>query len=88
MTRLCATDASYASAVDVLYVRLGGDLSACSSVEDTPGGVTVMYSADGSVIGCEVADFSERYDLPAVVRVDAEKPFELAVTCADGLTVA
>lgn len=90
MTCLSAKDASYVGAVDVLYVRLGDNksLSVCHSVEDTPSGITVMYSADGSVVGCEVADFSERYSIPAVIKVDTKKPFELSVERADGLAVA
>ena len=88
MTCLVAQSASYVGSVDVLYVNFNGreSLSACHAVEDTPSGITVMYSEDGAVVGCEVMDFSERYRLPAKIRVDTKNPFEVSVVQADGLS--
>lgn len=85
-----AASASYADVVDMLYILLdpNGSLSMCHSVEDTPSGITVMYAPDGSAIGAEVSDFSERYSLPATIHVDAKSPFDISVSEADGLTVA
>ena len=82
-----ASSASYASAVDMLYIIIdpSGCLSACHSIEDTPSGITVMYASDGSVIGAEVPDFLERYDLPATIEVDSSNPFEIMVDSARGL---
>lgn len=70
--------ARYVSAVDTLYA---GDVdSPCSSVEDTPTGIVVMYGSDGSPIGIEVPCFAERYrNLPAIVDVDSVEPFSVCV---------
>lgn len=85
-----AVSASYAQIIDMLYVlcKEGGSLSRCHSIEDTPSGITVMYDEDGSVIGAEISDFSERYDIPASILVDSSNPFMLSVDKADGLAVA
>lgn len=90
MRTYSASSASYTDVVDMLYVLIDpdGNLSRCHSVEDTPSGITVMYAADGSAIGAEVSDFSERYSLPATIHVDAKSPFDISVSEADGLTVA
>ena len=90
MRTYSAASASYADVVDMLYVMLdqNGSLARCHSIEDTPSGITVMYAADGSAIGAEVSDFSERYSLPATIHVDARTPFDITVSEADGLTVA
>ena len=81
MTVYRASSARYADLFDILYVLCGtnGSLSLCSSVEDTPSGITVMYDRNGSVIGAEVSDFSERYTVPSTIRVDAKKPFDLRI---------
>ena len=55
---------------------------------DPPSGITVMYAADGSAIGAEVSDFSERYSLPATIHVDARTPFDITVKETDGMSVA
>lgn len=85
-----AISASYAQVIDMLYVlcKEGVGLSRCRSVEDTPSGITVMYDEDGSVIGAEISDFSERYDIPASIRVDSSKPFTLSVDKAEGFAAA
>ena len=90
MRSYSAASASYADVVDMLYVLLdpNGSLAGCHSVEDTPSGITVMYVADGSAIGAEVSDFSERYSLPATIHVDARTPFDITVNEADGMSVA
>lgn len=81
MTVYRASSARYADLFDILYVLCGADgsLSRCSTVEDTPSGITVMYDRDGSVIGAEVSDFSERYSVPSTIRVDAKRPFDLRI---------
>ena len=68
-------DASYHTLLDMLYA---GDVSSpCYKVEDTPSGMTVMYSSSGNPIGVEVSDFSNWND--SDVLVDAETPFVLKV---------
>ncbi|NJE80695.1 hypothetical protein E0L17_05060 [Olsenella sp. SW781] len=90
MRSYSAASASYADVVDMLYVLIdpSGSLSRCHSVEDTPSGITVMYSADGSAIGAEVSDFLERYSLPATIHVDAREPFDLTISEANGIGAA
>lgn len=90
MRSYSAALASYADVVDMLYVLLdpNGSLAGCHFVEDTPSGITVMYAADGSAIGAEVSDFSERYSLPATIHVDARTPSDITVNEADGMSVA
>lgn len=85
-----ASSASYASAVDMLYVIIdpSGDLSSCHSIEDTPSGITVMYASDGSVVGAEIPGFLERYGLPAKIEIDSSTPFEITVDSARGLVEA
>lgn len=85
-----AVRASYADAIDMLYVlcKEGASLSSCDSLEDTPSGFTVMYDGSGSVLGVEVSDFAERFQLPASIPVDAKTPFVLDVDEAEGLVVA
>lgn len=87
MTTYEAKKASYASTVDMLYVLLdpNGDLSACSSIEDTPSGITVMYDRAGNAIGAEVPDFMEDYGVPATIPVDSKRPFNLHVSSAAGI---
>lgn len=76
-----AVRAGYAGIVDMMYVtcREDADLSLCHAVEDTPSGITIMYDADGSVIGVEISDFSCRYSIPARIEVDAQNPFTLDI---------
>lgn len=85
-----ASSASYASVIDMLYILLdpNGSLSACHAIEDTPSGITVMYGADGSVVGAEVPDFLECYKIPATITVDSNVPFEISVDSATGLVEA
>ncbi|MFR7671482.1 MAG: hypothetical protein ACLU0O_13105 [Collinsella sp.] len=53
-------------------------LSSCSALEDTPSGVTVMYDCDGSVIGVEVFDLSDKYcEMPSRIHIDARAPFDI-----------
>ena len=81
MRTYAASSASYAGAVDMLYVLINpnGDMSA---------GITVMYDRRGAVIGAEVPDFSERFSLPAMIPVDSHNPFAISVDNAAGLTEA
>ncbi len=66
-------DASYHALLDMLYA---GDVSSpCDKIEDTPSGMTVMYSSDGTPIGVEISQFSKR-DSDDVI-VDAKSPFIL-----------
>ncbi|GEM_PF-5358474 len=90
MRTYAASSASYAGAVDMLYVLINpnGDMSACHAIEDTPSGITVMYDRRGAVIGAEVPDFSERFSLPAMIPVDSHNPFAISVDNAAGLTEA
>lgn len=90
MTVYQASSARYADLFDILYVLCGADgsLTKCRSVEDTPSGFTVMYGDDGSVIGVEVSDFSERYSVPSTIDVDAKEPFRLRVDSIEDLTAA
>lgn len=85
MTVYRAKSARYADLFDILYVLCGADgsLSKCHSVEDTPSGITVMYDREGSVIGAEVSDFSERFVVPSTIKVDAKRPFELRIDNID-----
>lgn len=81
MAAVKAVRAGYASVIDMMYVTCldDADLSSCYEVEDTPSGITVMYSEDGRVIGAEISDFSLRFSLPASISVDAKNPFTLDI---------
>ena len=76
--------AAYHRLLDVLYVGFSdGGLESCSRIEDTPSGITVMYSSDGSPSGIEVPYFSSFSDgFPVRLIVDAESPFEVDVESA------
>lgn len=77
---ICAIDSRYEGYADVLYVLCKRDasLSSCYAVEDTPSGISVMYDCDGSVIGVEVFDLSEKYyEMPSRIHIDARVPFDI-----------
>lgn len=75
-----AIDSRYEGHADVLYVlcKRNASLSSCSALEDTPSGITVMYDCDGSVIGVEVFDLSDKYcEMPSRIHIDARVPFDI-----------
>lgn len=76
--------AAYHKILDVLYVGFSdGGLESCSRIEDTPSGITVMYSKDGMPTGVEVPKFSSiSSGFPARVFVDSASPFEVNVVSA------
>lgn len=82
--------AAYHRLLDVLYVGFtDGGLENCSKIEDTPSGITVMYSKDGTPSGIEVPRFSSFSDgFPARLIIDAESPFEVDVKSAMRFPVA
>lgn len=75
-----AVDSRYEGYADALYILCKRDasLSSCFAVEDTPSGITVMYDCDGSVIGVEVFDLSDKYyEMPSRIHIDAKAPFDI-----------